>query len=106
MSKTAHKNFQPLRREGRLGAAISSDRKAYLTGGGINKSIGSLNSISSINRGQIPKNLLKSKSNLQPLTSTTSNQKLSEPRVELSRNLEIRENEAEIAVREDNTNNI
>jgi hypothetical protein len=38
VSKSNQKSFMPLRHEGRLGAAISQDRKAYLHAG-VNKSI-------------------------------------------------------------------
>ena len=109
VNKSTHKSFKPLRHEGRLGAAISSDRKAYLSGGvGVNKSIsfggassgGQYKSITSFNnvpRGGIPKSLLKSKSqtkNLQPL----SNQNKSEPG--LSQNLEINNKSPMVAVTE------
>jgi hypothetical protein len=81
VNKSIQKAFKPLRHEGRLGAAISSDRKAYLSnpgrslnsglitrGGGSNYK--SITSIGSGSKNGIPKSLLKSKSqakNLQPL---------------------------------------
>ena len=61
MYKTNRKSFKPLRHEGRLGAAISQDRKAYInnsghrslnSGGMINRMTGSnYKSISSIGTG-------------------------------------------------------
>jgi hypothetical protein len=73
-SKSNHKAYKPLRHEGRLGANISSDRKAYimnsgnrsLASGGNNRLTGgnykSISSIRTNSKGPAPKNLLKSRS--------------------------------------------
>ena len=72
--KSNHKAYKPLRHEGRLGANISTDRKAYimgtgnrsLTSGGSNRLAGgnykSISSIRTNSKGPLPKNLLKSRS--------------------------------------------
>ena len=68
IGKSNQKSFKPLRHEGRLGAAISSDRKAYLTGGvhksisfagaqSINSGGGNYKSITSFGAGGIPRQI-------------------------------------------------